>query len=72
MTRVYYDDNFGAYEIGPEDDPDEIREFYERMQDESVEKTCEGCRRLVRIRPSYGYCNSCATILERGGDPHCD
>jgi hypothetical protein len=64
MTRSYYDDNFGFYEIEDEDDV----EFYHRVQEESVEKTCQGCKRKVKLRPDYAYCNSCTDILERGGD----
>jgi hypothetical protein len=61
---MYYDDNFGEYEIRDEEDI----EFYHQMQRESVDKQCQGCGRTVRIRPDYAYCNSCATIIERGGD----
>lgn len=69
MTKIYVDDNFGVYECGPDDDPDEIREFYERVAEESVEKVCKGCERTVRLRPGYGYCSSCADARERGWDP---
>jgi rRNA maturation endonuclease Nob1 len=62
--RSYYDDNFGFYEIRDEDD----LEFYHEMQRRSVRKKCEGCGRMVKIKPDYGYCNSCATKLERGFD----
>lgn len=61
---LYYDDNYGAYDIQDEDDI----EFYHRTQAESVEKKCEGCRRMVKIRPDYAYCNRCADRLERGED----
>jgi hypothetical protein len=64
---LYYDDNFGEYDIQDEED----LEFYHRVQNESVEKVCECCGRTVRLRPDYGICNSCAEILERGGDPYC-
>lgn len=64
MPRTYYDDNFGHYEIESQEDID----FYFEMQRQSVLKKCEGCGRKVRLKPDYGYCNSCATILERGGD----
>lgn len=60
----YYDDNFGYW--GDMDDP-EMRAFYDRVQAESVEKECEGCGRLVRLRPDYAYCDSCADRRERGG-----
>jgi hypothetical protein len=61
---TYYDDNFGHYNIESEEDVD----FYFQMQRESVSKRCSGCGRTVRLRPDYGYCNTCATTLERGGD----
>lgn len=61
---VYYDDNFGHYDINDEDDV----QFYREMQATSVEKTCSGCGRKVRIQPHYAYCNSCAEKIERGQD----
>ena len=64
--RIFVDDNFGTYDIEDEDDLD----FYRQMQDESVWKTCTACKRRVKLRPSYGMCNGCAEILERGGDPY--
>ena len=60
----YYDDNFGWYDIESEEDI----EFYHRMQEASVEKHCEGCDQLVRIKPEYAYCNSCADKIEMGYD----
>ena len=62
MPRSYYDDNFGHYDIEDEDDV----EFYHQVQRESVLKTCDGCGRRVKLRPDYGYCNSCADKRERG------
>lgn len=67
MPRTYFDDNFGHWDIQDEDDID----FYHQVQRESVEKTCKGCGRRVKLRPEYAYCNNCATILERGGDLGC-
>ena len=64
MGRTYYDDNFGFYEIESQDDID----FYHEMQRRSVRKKCQGCGRMVKIKPDYGYCNSCCEKLERGGD----
>jgi hypothetical protein len=58
------DDNFGNWEINDEDDVD----FYIQVQNESVEKECQGCQRMVYLRPDYGYCNSCADKRERGWD----
>lgn len=60
----YYDDNYGWYEIHDEED---IR-FYHETQRQSVWKTCQGCGRKVKIKPDYGYCNSCADKIERGMD----
>jgi hypothetical protein len=60
----YYDDNYGFYDI---EDAEDIA-FYHRTQRESVEKRCQGCGRLVHIRPEYAYCNSCATAIEQGRD----
>jgi hypothetical protein len=64
MPRSYYDDNYGRWDI---DDPDDL-EFYHQTQRKSVRKKCQGCGRMVRIKPDYAYCNSCAEKLERGGD----
>lgn len=61
---MYYDDNFGWYEIESEED---IR-FYHEMQRNSVVKRCQGCRRKVKIKREYAYCNSCADKIERGYD----
>ncbi len=61
---VYYDDNFGNYEIKDEEDI----EFYKKVQEESVKKECEGCGRVVMLRPQYGTCNSCMERLEQGLD----
>jgi rRNA maturation endonuclease Nob1 len=60
----YYDDNYGWYEI----DSDEDIDFYHQTQAQSVTKHCQGCGRLVKIRPDYAYCNSCAAKIERGMD----
>lgn len=62
MDRVYYDDNFGFYDIESEEDI----AFYKQVQQESTEKECEGCGRLVRLRPDYGFCNNCADAREQG------
>lgn len=62
---TYYDDNFGFWD--DMDDPDMGR-FYQDVQRRSVEKTCDGCGRIVRILPDYAYCDSCATKREYGAD----
>lgn len=64
MPRSYYDDNFGFYDIQSEEDV----EFYHEMQRQSVSKKCEGCGRMVRLKPDYAFCNSCADKIERGWD----
>ena len=64
MPRSYYDDNYGWYEIEDQGDID----FYFETQAMSVEKKCQGCGRTVKIKPEYAYCNSCADIIERGGE----
>jgi len=63
MTKpLYYDDNYGAWEINDEDDV----EFYHQVQRESMRKKCEGCGRMVKLRPDYAFCNTCADRNERG------
>jgi rRNA maturation endonuclease Nob1 len=62
---MYYDDNFGNWE---DMNQEENREFYARVQRESVWKKCQGCGRRVKLRPDYGICNMCADKIERGGD----
>jgi hypothetical protein len=61
----YYDDNFGHWE--DMNDPDMV-DFYHQVQRESVLKTCKRCGREVRLRPDYSICNSCADMIEMGGD----
>ena len=61
----FYDDNFGHWD--DMDDPDMV-DFYHQVQEESIEKKCEGCGQTVRLRPHYAYCNSCADKKERGYD----
>lgn len=62
---TYFDDNFGHWD--DMDDPENV-EHYHRTQRESVTKKCQGCGRMVKIKPEYGYCNSCADKIERGYD----
>jgi rRNA maturation endonuclease Nob1 len=61
---TYIDSNFGAYEIQDEDDI----AFYHDVQRRSVMKKCQRCKRRVKLLPDYAYCDSCTTIIERGGD----
>ena len=65
MPRTYFDDNYGHWE--GMDDPD-MRDFYFETQRKSVRKKCQGCGRMVKIKPEYAYCNACADRAERGGD----
>jgi hypothetical protein len=65
MNRSYYDDNFGEWH--DMDDAD-MRAFYCETQRVSRRKKCQGCGRMVRLRPDYGYCNSCADRREQGFD----
>jgi len=60
---IYYDDNFGEWDIEGEDD---IR-FYFQVQEENVLKTCVICGREVMLRPEYDKCNSCMEQMERMG-----
>lgn len=59
---IYYDDNFGVYDIESEEDI----EFYHQMQKMSVEKICVDCGKTVRIKYDYEVCNSCAERREQG------
>lgn len=63
-----YDDNFGWYEVGPGDDPEEVQAFYTRNAKLSVWKKCARCGRRVKLLPQYGTCNTCMARLERGED----
>lgn len=61
---MYYDDNYGEWDIQDEDD----LAFYHERQRTNIRKKCSGCGKMVRIQPDYAYCNSCATKIERGLD----
>ena len=65
MSRSYYDDNYGHWE--GMDDPDMVS-FYHETQKQSKRKKCQGCGRMVRIKPDYAYCNACADKVEQGYD----
>ena len=62
MNKVYFDDNFGCYEIRDDDDID----FYFETQLKSVWKRCKGCKRKVKLLPDYAYCNSCTQGFDIG------
>ncbi len=57
-----YDDNFGFWDI----DCEEEKAFFEHVQRQSVEKTCDRCDRPVRLMPSKTLCASCLIALECG------
>ena len=61
----YYDDNFGHWD--GMDDP-EMRSFYWEVQKTNVRKKCRCCGKMVRLRPDYDMCNSCADAHEQGID----
>jgi hypothetical protein len=57
-----YEDNFGFWEIdGPEE-----RAFFEHVRMQSLDKSCERCKRAVRLMPRKILCASCASALECG------
>jgi hypothetical protein len=61
MTAIY-EDNFGFWDIdGPEE-----QAFFEHVQRQSVQKTCDRCKRCVRLMPPKTLCASCVTALECG------
>jgi len=64
VSRSYYDDNYGWYDV---DGPDDV-DFYHSTQRASVWKRCARCNRRVKLRSDYAICNSCATKLEQGYD----
>lgn len=57
---MYYDDNFGHYNIESEEDI----EFYHLTQKNSVQKICVDCGQSVLLLPHYECCNSCADQRE--------
>tara|TARA_Y100000310_G_scaffold344035_1_gene454678 strand:- start:1074 stop:1265 length:192 start_codon:yes stop_codon:yes gene_type:complete len=61
---MFFDDNFGFYEIEDEEDI----HFYYHIQNTNVKKKCEGCGQIVNIQSHYAYCDGCATKRERGMD----
>ncbi len=64
---TYIDDNFGHWDEERMEDPDAVA-FYHQVQRESVWKRCQGCGCIKKLRPEYGICDSCATLLEQGVD----
>jgi hypothetical protein len=57
-----YDDNFGFWEV----DGQEEQAFFEHVQRQSVQRTCDRCDRTVRLIPSKTLCASCVAALECG------
>ena len=68
MTQ-FHDENFGCWE---DTDEEGVEDFYFEVQRTNVKKVCLGCGKTVMIQPQYAYCNSCADILEKGGDLPCN
>jgi len=60
----YNDDNYGQWSDCNED----MQDFYHQVQATNVSKVCKGCEQVVNIQPHYAYCNSCAEVIERGGE----
>ncbi len=61
MAAVY-DDNFGFWDI----DGQEEQAFFEYVQRQSVQKTCDRCERPVSLMPPKTLCASCVAALECG------
>jgi hypothetical protein len=61
MTTVY-EHNFGFWEI----DGQVEQAFFEYVQRQSVQTTCDRCERHVRLVPPKTLCASCVTALEFG------
>ena len=61
---TYWDENYGQWTI---ESPEDIA-HYRKVQKESRRKRCQGCARMVRLRPDYALCNACADRQERGWD----
>ena len=57
-----YEHNFGFWEI----DGQVEQAFFEYVQRQSVQKTCDRCERRVRLMPAKTLCASCASALECG------
>ena len=57
-----YEHNFGFWDI----DGQVEQAFFEYFQRQSVQKTCDRCKRRVRLMPPKTLCASCVTALEFG------
>jgi hypothetical protein len=62
MATTIYEHNFGFWEI---DGPVE-QAFFEYIQRQSVQKTCDRCERRVRLMPPKTLCAICVGALECG------
>ena len=62
MATTVYEYNFGFWEI----DGQVEQAFFEYVQRQSVQRTCDRCERRVRLMPSKTLCASCVTALEFG------
>ena len=57
-----YEHNFGFWEI----DGQVEQAFFEYVQRQSVQKTCDRCERRVRLMPAKTLCAPCVNALECG------
>lgn len=62
MASTVYEHNFGFWEI----DGQVEQAFFEYVQRQSVQRTCDRCERRVRLMPPKTLCASCVTALEFG------
>ena len=62
MATTIYEHNFGFWEI----DGQVEQAFFEYIQRQSVQKTCDRCARRVRLMPPKTLCASCVSALECG------
>ena len=57
-----YEHNFGFWEI----DGQVEQAFFEHVQRQNVQTTCDRCERRVRLMPPKTLCASCVSALEFG------
>jgi hypothetical protein len=62
MATTVYEHNFGFWEI----DGQVEQAFFEYVERQSVQRTCDRCERTVRLMPPKTLCASCVTALEFG------
>lgn len=75
--EIFTDSNYEADDLGddyededdePEWDDDSDAAFERYYQSTLVDRKCQGCGRHFMGRPDHGFCDSCADIIERGGE----